>query len=421
MALSASLIRPAVLIFLLAIAIRLALMFALHTFRELERTEVVNTAVSLASGHGYVNAYSPDSGPTAHMAPLYPILLSVIFRFAGTGSTAAFLQQLFGCLTIALAYALLPVLAVAAGFPRSAGVVAGVMGALLPLSFWAERGTFENPLTAVLVIVLLLSAIRLWRTQRLTTQSAIFHGILSGVALLIAPGLVLLIGGLLAALVMRKRAAGLRYAMVVGVLMLVTLLPWIIRNQLVLGAPIWSRSIFGQVLEYANCDGAVANVETNIEIGTHFRMNPYANPVLLARVKEIGEVRFNAERFAEAKEWIRSHPGKFAQLTLERIWLYWMPEGMRPAQTWLLRMLSLVGFAGMFLAFRHPPPAIRICGIALLTYPVPYYIVGASPRYELPLWPVILLFAGLFVVTMADRARAQVTARRPPLVTSSSL
>jgi hypothetical protein len=403
---SASVIRPALLVFLLAIAIRVSFMIVLHTYRELERTEVVNTAVSLASGHGYANAYSPDSGPTAHMAPLYPILLSVIFRFAGVGSTAAFLQQLFGCLMISLAYALLPMLAVASGLPRSAGIAGGLTGALLPLSFWAERGTFENPLTAVVVIGMLLLAGRTWREQQFTTRAAIFHGILSGLALLLAPGLVFLIGGLLAALVILRRAAGLRYAIVVALLTLVTLSPWIIRNQLVLGAPIWSRSVSGLVLALGNCDGASADLEENIRNGTHSRLHPYASPRQLTRVKEIGEPRFDAERMAEAKQWIRSHPGKFLQLTIERIWLFWMPLEHRPIQTFLMRGLSLLGLATMAWAFRHPTPTLWMVGMAMLTYPAPYYLAGASPRYMLPVWPLVLLFDGVFIVTLMRRAQA---------------
>lgn len=56
----------------------------------------------------------------------------------------------------------------ATGLSTSAGTAGGLAGALFPLSFRAERGTFEDPLTDVVLILLLLCAIRIWLIALLT-------------------------------------------------------------------------------------------------------------------------------------------------------------------------------------------------------------------------------------------------------------
>ncbi len=61
-------------------------------------------ARALASGHGYSSPYFPWSGPTALQPPLYPALLSVIFRLFGiytltSGFVILTLNSLFSALT----------------------------------------------------------------------------------------------------------------------------------------------------------------------------------------------------------------------------------------------------------------------------------------------------------------------------------
>src|SRR5579871_3152083 len=80
-------------IFVVAMTVRIALVLLLHTYREQERNEVTNTAISLATGHGFANAFGPNTGPTAHVSPLYPLILSVTYRLVGTGQEGALVQQ----------------------------------------------------------------------------------------------------------------------------------------------------------------------------------------------------------------------------------------------------------------------------------------------------------------------------------------
>ena len=72
------------MIFVLALLVRLIIIFTTKTYRIIEHTEVINVATSLATHGTFADAYGA-TGPTAHTSPLYPILLSLIFRLFGTG------------------------------------------------------------------------------------------------------------------------------------------------------------------------------------------------------------------------------------------------------------------------------------------------------------------------------------------------
>jgi hypothetical protein len=52
--------------------------------------ETGNIALALSQGHGFANLFRKDTGPTAWLAPVYPSLLSVIFRLFGPLTLASF-------------------------------------------------------------------------------------------------------------------------------------------------------------------------------------------------------------------------------------------------------------------------------------------------------------------------------------------
>jgi hypothetical protein len=45
--------------------------------------EVFNIASSIAAGKGFSNAYGPDTGPTAHTTPIYPLFLAAAIKLCG--------------------------------------------------------------------------------------------------------------------------------------------------------------------------------------------------------------------------------------------------------------------------------------------------------------------------------------------------
>src|ERR1700740_600978 len=78
------------LIMLVALALRLGYMWQFQSIHPRQGVSVIpflfesgNIAHSLASGHGFSSPFRVDTGPTAWMTPLFPLLLSWIMRAFG--------------------------------------------------------------------------------------------------------------------------------------------------------------------------------------------------------------------------------------------------------------------------------------------------------------------------------------------------
>src|SRR3974377_1467478 len=99
------------LILLIALVARIVVALAsFHSFRVPPLTswgyENVAIARSLHAGHGFSSPFFSESGPTALMAPGYPLLLAGVMSILGSGSAAStaivVLQQVFSLLTVIL-------------------------------------------------------------------------------------------------------------------------------------------------------------------------------------------------------------------------------------------------------------------------------------------------------------------------------
>src|ERR1700751_1354586 len=116
----------------LGFVVRLAALLLLRIHTTILFGEMEKIARSLAENGTFANPYKVPTGPTAHHAPLYPLLLSLIFRAFGYGPAAAYARTTMNVFFAAFQYALLPVLTDAAKIPRVVGAVAGLVGALVP-------------------------------------------------------------------------------------------------------------------------------------------------------------------------------------------------------------------------------------------------------------------------------------------------
>ena len=89
--------RSLLLIFVVALCLRCAFLF--HQARLIPaealasvpfQNEVGNVADSLAHGHGFCCLFRQPTGPTAWLAPLYPLLIAAIFKLFGSFTVASF-------------------------------------------------------------------------------------------------------------------------------------------------------------------------------------------------------------------------------------------------------------------------------------------------------------------------------------------
>ncbi len=390
------------LIFALAFGVRLTLVFVTHSYLQIEHTEVVRVATSLAKQGTFANAYGPNTGPTAHVSPLYPILLSLILRVFGTGVAGEIAQETFSCLLASLTYAVLPALGTSCGLDPAVGNLAGIIGALLPVNFWSEtKGSFEAPLVSLTLVVLSVLIARCWRSADLSSATALRLGAGSGLALLASPSLApvvmtwLLVGYFLIGRTVAKRYAG--FAIIIIAACVVCLTPWIMRNYFVLGASVWSRSNFGNELFISNNDRAAANMRDNLSSGWFQEAHPFYNRVEREKLQSMGEVSYKRERVRESTQWILSHHKRFCQLTAERIFYFWFPRMVRLPQTLLMGIFSVGALAGLICLLRTGNLSAWLFLSALTTYPLVYYLVQSFARYRCPVDGVLVFLTAVAI------------------------
>lgn len=156
-----------------ALAVRLAVMAfvyptALNPARDHWRFggEAGRIARSLATGHGYSSPYFADTGPTAWLAPIFPLLLAGVFNIFVVYTKAAALAILsFDCLLSALTC--IPVFLIArrtfgGQFGERAAKWAGWIWVFFPYSInFAASFIWDTTLSTLLMALLFLAALKL--------------------------------------------------------------------------------------------------------------------------------------------------------------------------------------------------------------------------------------------------------------------
>ncbi|HEX8984521.1 MAG TPA: hypothetical protein VF767_03790, partial [Bryobacteraceae bacterium] len=368
-------IRLFVVLFALAALTRIALCWWVWTHLESRRIEIHQLAISVAEGRGYGNPYVEPTGPTAHVAPGYPLLLAALYSLFGTGRDGDLAELALGALTMSVLYALLPLVARALGFSERTGIVAAAIGIAVPYNFVLELRGGDASAAALCLASLALITARLWRSGRFTASAGARHGLVWGAGLLIAPALLPVEAAWLATAALRHGRQVLRYGSVLAFTTLAVLSPWAIRNAAVLGSPILFRSNLGLELQVSHNDLARPTMLENLRNGDFTKHHPFNSRAEAQRVRDLGEVAYNRGKLRQAVQWMMANPVGTVRLTALRILLFWFPLTDRPAQVALIWALTIVGIAGWVLALRNRIAGMPLLAAIWLTYPLMYYAV----------------------------------------------
>ena len=253
--------------------------------------------------------------------PGYPILLSFIYRIAGESDKATqILQMLLDSLSVVI------ILLIACEFfPSPVGIIAALLAAFAPQFSWNSITLLPDSLAALpilLAVLIIARTRRLNRSDRSSLLSLLAAGALIGIscwlranALLLAPFLALLF------ILICKRGARLRPALVLvcGVLLIIS--PLTIRNALVFGKFIPVSLGAGQTLiegiaDY-NTDDSFGLPQTDMDLirgeAETFHRPEYANSLFTPDGVERDRARL-ARGFAV----IRAHPFWFAGVMVRR-------------------------------------------------------------------------------------------------------
>ncbi len=414
-----------ILLFVLAAVGRLAYIVQYRTYVAISSGgETEHVAATLAR-YGFLgDAFGPGTGPTAHLAPLYPILLAGVYRVFGSNTLEGRLvQELLAIAVTSAGIALLPLVARKARLPLAAGILAAVFMAVLPIHLWIETsGSWEQPYAALALLGILWCFISMHEAGWRSWRAAALVGAFIGAAALLSASL-FAAGGCMAAAAWWSRPSArkqvLTRGLVLAVMSVLVIAPWTIRNHRELGGFIPLRSNFGLELAVGNNDnvngiGYEPSWEGPERPGVP--PHPFRNPAEGAKRQAMGERAYMAAKQREGMEWIRTHPSRFATLTFRRFMLFWFPtpdlwmaptplRGLKAAISGVIGAGALLGLAGLFAA-RHPYrwyfPA------ALFGTSAVYFVLHVSVRYRYPIFGLSTLLAAWVVLRTIEWVRKRI-------------
>ena len=152
---------------------------------------------------------------------------------------------------------MLPWLAGSMGLGGGVGVIAGVVGALIPR--WPGHG---EGLTALALGLLMVAFVRRWTSGRRRLVDSLLLGVACGIAFHIQPALLpVVLGGVAFELWWSVKPRKWLHSSLVTLGIFLACLPWGWRNYQTFDAVFFIRSNFGLELRMGNHDGATATMD----------------------------------------------------------------------------------------------------------------------------------------------------------------
>jgi 4-amino-4-deoxy-L-arabinose transferase-like glycosyltransferase len=357
--------------------------------------ETGSIAASLATGNGFGSPFGVPTGPTTWIAPVYPTIVAAAFKAFGVFSSAAAIAILvFNSLCAALTVPFICRIGRRVFDDRTAEV-AGWIWALTPfLAYWSVTWVWETALSALLCAIVFSFTLELETTN---WRSWAGLGVLWGAIALTSPSL---LGFFPASLVYPawKFRKDLRIAiarmLVAVVLFLVTIAPWIARNEAVFHRLIFVRGNFWFEMSLSNFHTSTGEAWSGL--------HPAKNPRVLNLYMAKGEPEFFDAAKSKVAGFVRTYPDEFLNLTATRVADFWdggelMYETRSLVlQPWMVALTSLLAFAGLILAAIRQR-AWTLYAWLFVLFPLPYYLTSTNARYRHPIEPMMVVLTGFFV------------------------
>jgi hypothetical protein len=402
--------------------IRVLYITIIHTYRIRPQEdhlqfgwEMGRIARALATGFGYADPFTGHSGPTAWSPPLYPLLITGVFKIFGVYTAASawvllVINSIFSAATSSVIYEIAARCFHHTGRARKIALWSGWLWALYPAAMqFAVRWIWDMCITAFLFSKILVIALRARSvgeetslpessSQGQTTKRWAAFGLLSGLIVLLnstillflpACGLWMLVGAFKAK---APIVPSLLRASLACVLALACIAPWMIRNYTVFHAFIPMRGNLGAELHQS-----VLKEHEGFPWGATIPVCDVC-PVFL-QYRQMGEYAYVQHEGELAKQEIRAHKLRFVEYTLKRFFFFWVSvpkppehgflnEAIREANYFFLNLASLLGLA---LALKQRIPGAVLFAWAFALVPLTYYFITVQARFRHPLEPIMVI------------------------------
>jgi hypothetical protein len=404
--------------------------------------ETGNIAYALTEGKGFSNVFRTETGPTAWLAPIYPLLVAAMFKIFGIFTARAF----FACVGLNILFSSAACVPIFYAGKRTWGLAAAAgaawLWALFPNAILMPfEWIWDTSLSALLAAALLWATLALAESERVRDWCG--YGLLWGLALMTNPALGALLPFLLGWVAWRGRGkSSVRWkrAALATSAAILCCVPWTIRN-------------------YANFHRFVplrSNLPFELWLGNNDIFDPQAQSarMLITRTEEartyaqMGETGYQHEKWTLAIAFMKSHPSLELRLTGRRFAEFWMGtesplKSFRETDSWMIRGIFLADFLtgiGTLLGIvtlrrekkkitqrrrdrRDDAEAEKngaeesarspLFPLAVFpaVFPCLYYVTHADLRYRHPIDPIVLLLTTIAVAGAWSKVKARVWAR----------
>lgn len=308
----------------------------------------------------------------------------------------------------ALNVSLLPRLSQVFFNDQTPGVCAAVLCILLPVYGWMPY--WDAIYSATGIMLFCLASEGIFGSGKPRLLPALLCPLGAGLLALMSPSTMLITIPWVLYLQHRNGYMGipaLRFCALYAAAFLLLLLPWSLRNYSRFGT-LSLRTNLGMKVYASNNDCASSSMLSELLSGCYATHHPYGSVSEAALMKKIGEGAYDRHRVAATADWARSHPERFATLTLQRIVEFWFPSSGYGLYGWSISLVTLLCIPGLFLMRRAPHWKFILT--VYLIYPCLYYVVVSDYRYRYPILWLSLLPAGYAISTAVSLIRLRYTA-----------
>lgn len=191
-------------------------------------------------------------------------------------------------------------------------------------------------------------------------------------------------------------------AMLMVCVALVISAPWMVRNMLVIGAPVMNTN-GGFNLYLGNNPAAT---------GMYISIADTPRGPTWGELRKTGEVHASETLKQEAISWVKAHPTEFLTLAVKKAAYFWTPplhEGKGEQSSaeklvrllWAIQFLVLIAAAiGTVLIPRLRNRQVAILWLAVVCYTGVHMLFYVIFRYREPIMPVLAVMAGLVLESL---------------------
>jgi 4-amino-4-deoxy-L-arabinose transferase-like glycosyltransferase len=363
---------------------------------------------SVATGKGFSSPFPPDTGATAWLGPVYPALIAGVFKVFGLFTAASAiallaLNSLFSALTC------IPVFLIARKTmgERQARWAVWIW-ALFPYAIYLSAGRiWENALSALLLTALVWYTLVLEERGNTTLWAG--YGALWALTALTNAGVCVLLPPLGLWIAWRRSREGkpwLRDATVSALVLAALVTPWEIRNEKTFQRFVPLRDNFWMEMRVGNT-GDLSDIYPDWA-------HPGRSPRELELYQQLGETGYLGHMRDVATAFIRQYPGAFVSLCVRRFIYTWTgfwstnpvfmkDEPFQFPNTFFCTSVTILALLGLRRMWRYRREWAGPYVIALVFFPLIYYITHPGIEYRHPIDPLIVILEAGAVVEFLRR------------------